>query len=137
MRYSYGYSYSGGISPGAAFALFLFIYLLFGFIYRGIFKKAGESGIAAFVPIYSTYILFKIAYGNGTRMFRLLIPFYNIFVMIGLHFKMAEVFGKGTGFGFGLWFLPVIFYGILGFGNSSYLGYDGQFVRVYPEHKIG
>ena len=38
--------------------------------------------------------------------------------MIVAHFKIAEKFGKGTGFALGLWFLPVIFYPILAFSKD-------------------
>jgi hypothetical protein len=37
-------------------------------------------------------------------------------------FQLAKVFGKGTGFGFGLLLLPFIFYPILAFGKSEYVG---------------
>jgi hypothetical protein len=37
-------------------------------------------------------------------------------------FDLAKVFGKSTGFGFGLLFLSVIFMAILAFGDAKYLG---------------
>lgn len=55
-------------------------------------------------------------------MFLLLIPFGNIIVMIATIFRTARVFGKGVGFGFGLMFLPIIFFPILGFGKAEYTG---------------
>ena len=36
--------------------------------------------------------------------------------------KMAKAYGQGTGFGFGILFLKPIFYMILGFGDSEYIG---------------
>lgn len=40
-----------------------------------------------------------------------------------LNFRMAKVFGRGIGFGFGLWLLSPVFYMILAFGKSEYI-YD-------------
>ena len=50
------------------------------------------------------------------------IPVVNIVIAIIIIFDMAKVFGKGTGFGFGLLFLSIIFYAILAFGDARYLG---------------
>jgi hypothetical protein len=35
---------------------------------------------------------------------------------------LARAFGKGSGFGIGLVFLPMIFYPILAFGDAKYQG---------------
>lgn len=86
------------------------------------FKKANEPGWGAIVPFYNSYLLFKITFGNGWLFLLLLIPFVNVIVAIILNFKLAEVYGHGIGFGFGLLFLTVIFYGILAFGKSEYVG---------------
>lgn len=50
------------------------------------------------------------------------VPCVNFVVMIMLYFKLAKVFGRGMGFGFGLLFLPFIFLPILGFGDDRYIG---------------
>ena len=50
------------------------------------------------------------------------IPFFGIVYTIISLFRLAKVYGKGVGFGFGLLFLPNIFTLILGFGNSTYIG---------------
>jgi len=39
-----------------------------------------------------------------------------------ININLAQVFGKSTGFGIGLIFLPIIFIPILAFGNAKYLG---------------
>lgn len=41
-------------------------------------------------------------------------------------FRMAEAFGKGVGFGFGLIFFESIFSLILGFGKAKFVGIAGQ-----------
>ena len=85
-----------------------------------IFKKADEPGWGAIVPFYNLYLEFKIAFGNGWYFLFLLIPIVNIVFAIMLPFKLAKVFGKGVGFGFGLLFLSTIFYLILAFGDAEY-----------------
>ena len=39
-----------------------------------IFKKMGRQGWEGIVPIYSTYVLCKVLYGNGWKCLLLLIP---------------------------------------------------------------
>ena len=48
------------------------------------------------------------------------VPVVNIVIGIMIIFDLAKVFGKGTGFGFGLLFLSFIFIPILAFGDAQY-----------------
>lgn len=93
-----------------------------------IFEKAGEHGWAVFVPFYNAFVMFKIAFGKGGYIFLIFIPvvgqFLSTVLIIALSFKLAKAFGKGTGFGFGLLFLPFIFDPILAFGDAIYVGPD-------------
>ncbi len=91
-------------------------------VYWKIFVKADEPGWAILVPFYGSYVEFKIAFGNGWLFFLSFIPLANVIVGIMLPFKMASAFGKGVGYGFGLLFLPIIFYPMLAFGSSEYYG---------------
>ncbi len=50
----------------------------------------------------------------------LLIPVVNLIVGILVCIALAERFGKGAGFGVGLALLGIIFFPILGFGDSEY-----------------
>lgn len=48
-----------------------------------IFKKMGRQGWEGIVPIYSTYVLCKVLYGNGWK-FLLLLPFvFNLILAFG------------------------------------------------------
>ena len=85
-----------------------------------IFVKAGRPGWAALIPFYNSYCEFDIAFGTGWMFLLGFIPCVNFVVMILLYFKLAKVFGKGTGFGFGLLFLPMVFFPILAFGDAEY-----------------
>lgn len=90
--------------------------------YWKIFTKAGEEGWKSLIPFLNTYILFQIAWGNGILFLLLFVPVVNIVVTVMLQFKLARAFGQSDGFAFGLLFLPYIFYLILGFGSSEYIG---------------
>jgi hypothetical protein len=93
-----------------------------------IFSKAGEPGWTCLVPIYNTIVFLRIV---GRPWWHLLlimfVPIYGWFIVpIIMQFQLAKVFGKGGGFGLGLWLLPIIFYPILAFGSSRYVGPDGR-----------
>jgi len=87
-----------------------------------IFKKMGRQGWEGIVPIYSTYVLCKVLYGNGWKFLLLLIPFYNIYFAIKMMVDLAKAFNQGVGFAIGMLFFEPIFMLILGFGSSAYLG---------------
>ena len=91
-----------------------------------VFQKAGEEGWKAIIPCYNSYILVKIADGNGIKFLLLLIPVVNIVYAIILMSKLAKAFGKSTGFVVGLIFLSPIFMLILAFDSSTYLGPQGN-----------
>ena len=85
-----------------------------------VFVKAGEPGWAAIVPIYNLFVLLKIAGKPAWWIILMLIPFVNFIVFIIACVALAERFGKSAGFGVGLGLLGVIFFPILGFGDSTY-----------------
>ncbi len=85
-----------------------------------IFKKAGQPGWAAIIPIYNTITIINIAKKPLWWFFMLLIPFVNIVFSILIFLAFAKAFGKGVGFMLGMWFLPFIFYPILAFGDAQY-----------------
>lgn len=90
--------------------------------YWKVFTKAGEHGWAIFVPFYGNYVLYKIAFGNGWLFLLSFVPIVNFITAIVLPFMLAKAFDKGLGWGFGLLFLSFIFYPMLAFGSSRYVG---------------
>lgn len=82
-----------------------------------IFQKAKLPGRGAIILFYNIYLILKLA-GKPNWTWWLLFPPVLWILMIVAHFKIAEKFGKGTGFALGLWFLPVIFYPILAFSKD-------------------
>ncbi len=87
-----------------------------------VFAKAGEPGWAAIVPFYNTYVLFKLAFGNGWFFLLTFIPVVGSIALLVSYFRLAPAFGKGAGFGLGLVFLSPIFLAILAFGDADYVG---------------
>ena len=92
-----------------------------------IFEKAGQPGWAAIVPFYNTYVLIVEVCKQPPIWFWLtLVPCANIvallFIVFVLPFKLAEKFGKDTGFAVGLLLLGIVFYPILAFGSAEYQG---------------
>lgn len=87
-----------------------------------IFQKAGEAGWKSIIPLYNTYIMYKITWGSGWFFLLSLIPVINVFMYIITAYKLAKAFGKGFLYTLGLIIFPFIFQLILGFGNSQYRG---------------
>lgn len=102
-------------------AIFSLAVVVFEFIVTWrIYKKAGEPGWASLIPFYNLYVLFKITWGNGWLFLLMLIPVVDVVIWIITMVKLAQVFGKGTGFAVGLVFLELIFSAIIAFDSSVY-----------------
>ena len=85
-----------------------------------IFQKAGQPGWAALIPIYNLVVLLQIAKKPVWWIVLMLIPFVNIVVFIIVLISLAQNFGKGAGFAFGLMLLPPVFYPMLAWGDAQY-----------------
>jgi hypothetical protein len=108
-----------GLGMGFMVVWFAIMLLLVASLWK-VFVKAGEPGWAAIIPIYNILVLLKIAGKPAWWFILMLIPIVNFVVFIIVSIALAERFGKGTGFGLGLSFLGIIFFPILGFGDSQY-----------------
>ncbi len=85
-----------------------------------VFTKAGRPGWAAIIPFYNVYVLLKVAGRPGWWFLLLLIPLVNVVVALIVNLDLARQFGRGVGFGLGLFFLGLIFLPILAFGAATY-----------------
>ena len=117
-------------------------YLMTALGYSKMYRKAGEAGWKAFIPVYNTYNNYKISW-NRERFFQyavlsvmftamcnstmlslqlagILAGIILIVVMVNQNIKMANLFGKGTGTGIALMFFPGITSLILGQGKSEF-----------------
>lgn len=88
-----------------------------------ILHKAGEHGWAVLVPFYGQWCHFRSCWGSGATMFLTLIPIVGNIMMIVDCWKMATAYGRGAGFGWGLFLLNPIFLGILAFDRD--IEYEG------------
>ena len=91
-----------------------------------VFEKAGQPGWAAIIPIYNIYIMSKIGGKPGYWTVLCLIPILNLIFLIWLYNMVSKSFGKDEGFTAGLVILGFIFWPLLGFGGSAYLGPYGD-----------
>jgi hypothetical protein len=112
---------TGGALFGATFLVFfLSISVFFMLCTWRLFSKAGEPGWAALIPIYGTIVYLKIA---GKPWWWIFILWLVIPALIA-NIDLSKNFGRSTGFGVGLSFLPFIFLPILAFGPAQYRGND-------------
>jgi len=87
-----------------------------------VYVKAGKPGWAILIPFYNILVMLEIVGKPWWYLLLMFIPIVNIVLAIIVTLDTAKVFGKGSGFGVGLIFLPFIFYPILGYGDAKYLG---------------
>lgn len=112
-------------------------YILQVVAYWKIFTKAGQAGWKSLIPVYNTYIQYKMTWHTNMFWIWLLctiitLAFDGIIFTVGMVgaailnviacFKLAGAFGHGIAFGLGLFFFGPIFYLILGLGSSEYQG---------------
>lgn len=106
-----------------------------------IFAKAGQPGWAAIIPIYNIVVLLRVVKLDWWHIFIMLfVPFAAMVYMIIINYKMAIVFGKGSGFGVLNIFFSGITYPILGFGSAQYVDSvqpTGAPVNVEPVQPAG
>lgn len=120
MDYGYGNNYGG---QSFVAWLFYMVFAVFMIIcYWKIFTKAGKPGWAAIIPIYNIIVLLEVIGRPWWWVLLMLVPVANFVILIIMIFDLAKAFGKGTGFGFGLLFLSIIFVPILAFGDAVYKG---------------
>ena len=114
----------GGAGLAAVGLLFTLVPLLIALVTIAglwkVFTKANQPGWAAIIPIYNVYILVSEIAGRDILwvVLSIIIPVVIVIPLI----DVAKAFGKGTGYGVGLWLLGPIFFPLLGFGSARYQG---------------
>ncbi|PKO01478.1 MAG: signal peptidase I [Chloroflexi bacterium HGW-Chloroflexi-5] len=100
--------------------LYVAVIVFYIFCMWKVYVKAGKPGWAAIIPIYNLLVQLEIVGRPWWYLLLMFVPVVNIVIGIMIIFDLAKVFGKGTGFGFGLLFLSFIFIPILAFGDAQY-----------------
>jgi hypothetical protein len=124
--------FGGGAGAGLGAGVWIMLTLYLGLIIVSlvgmwkVFEKAGQPGWAAIVPIYNLVVLFQITDKPLWWIILFFIPCIGsiaaLVCTLLVSLELADRFGKGAGFGIGLWLLGFIFYPILGFGDAQYRG---------------
>lgn len=124
-----GFGAAFGAFAGIVLVISLAISILQIIAMWKLFNKAGEKGWKSIIPIYNVIVLFKI---SGISPWLILVFLASIIPVIGWlaiaalyiyqSHNLAKSFGKDIGYTIGLLLLPTIFYMILGFGKSQYVG---------------
>ena len=109
-------------ASGIVIVLYLAVVVLEIAAFWRVFSKAGQPGWAAIIPIYNSIVMLKIAGRPAWWFLLFFVPVVNFVVAIIVLLDLARAFGKGAGFAIGMLFLSFIFFPILGFGSSQYLG---------------
>jgi hypothetical protein len=100
------------------------------------FEKAGENGWKAIIPFYNEYIQCKLTGVNVVWFWIILaglliswVPVLNIiYTIVTVYYRVllcvstAKSYNQDPAFGVGIFFLPQIFYLILGLGSAKYVG---------------
>lgn len=118
-------TYDPVLPVGFIIGMLAFAVFVFAAQWR-VFTKAGQPGWACLIPFYNIYIMTKIGGKPGYWTLLCLIPVVNIIIIIWLYNMLSKSFGKEEGFTAGLVLLGFIFWPLLGFGNSRYLGPYGD-----------
>ena len=113
---------------GVIFALIYVVVIIFEIAALWIvFRKAGEPGWWAIIPIANIIITLKIIGRHWAWIFIALVPFVGGLILgILIAIDLAKSFGKSGVFAVGLFFLGFIFIPILAWGPATYLGPAGK-----------
>ncbi|MDO4484482.1 MAG: DUF5684 domain-containing protein [Clostridia bacterium] len=97
--------------------------------------KTGEPGWKALIPILNEYVLcdrcweknafwvmLGVALGCGVPVVNIICSIAMVVLWVMLCIRISAAFGKELPFAIGMIFLPPVFFMILGFGSSRYIG---------------
>lgn len=96
-------------------------FIFFSIVFWKILEKTGNEWWKILIPFYNLYVVVKLCWRPGWWYLFFFIPFVNIIITIILTLDLAKRFWKNTMFWFGLLFVGIIFYPLLAFDESVYL----------------
>ena len=106
--------------------IWMLVFLLTFIGLAKMFSKAGLPAWYAFIPILNALAILRIAGRPPWWLLLWVLPLVNAVVSVIVWMDVAQRFGRGTGTGLGLAFLPFIFFPILGFGSATFRGVGGE-----------
>lgn len=107
---------------GVIIVLFLEVIVLMIVTGETIFYKAGKPEWASIVPIYNVLVLLDIVGKPRWWILLMLVPILNFAILIVILHSLSLSFNKNIWFTVGLLFLGILFFPILAFGKSKYIG---------------
>ena len=113
---------AGGAGAGIAMLIYLAILIVMIIGCWKSYSKAGQPGWACIIPIYNMIVWLQICGRPIWWFILLLIPLVNIIIFLIVCIDFAKSFGKGAGFGIGIFLIPFVFIPMIGFGSASYQG---------------
>lgn len=118
---SFEYSAQGSLGTVPTLIILALVIFMIAAVWK-VFVKAGEPGWACLIPIYNIIVFLKVSGKPVWWIILFIIPFVNFIISLLVSLGLAKNFGKGGGFGIGLWLLGPIFFPILGFGDAKFVG---------------
>ena len=118
------------------------IYCFYAVCYAKTFQKAGLPGWWGWVPFVNSWGMVQLSGRDAMWFVLMLIPCVNIVALIVVSMDVAKAFGKDQAWGLGLAFLGFVFWPILAFGKSQYVGNPQQMAaygygQQYPQQGYG
>ncbi|MFI5212673.1 MAG: DUF5684 domain-containing protein [Candidatus Saccharimonadales bacterium] len=107
------------------FAATLVVALFIAICLARIFKKAGVAPWKAWIPVYNTWLTLRLGDQPAWISILTLIPLINTVAIVYLYLAMYTIgkkFGKDKVFFLYGLFLPLVWYGLLAFGDAHWHG---------------
>jgi hypothetical protein len=86
------------------------------------FNRANKPGWTSLIPVVNFYMMLKIGDNEWWWLVLLFVPVVQFYALYKVGAGVAKAFGKGGLYGFGLGYLPFIFFPLLAFGGAQYQG---------------
>lgn len=120
----------GSLETLVVIVVYLGIYAFTSYLLGRIFAKAGEKPWKAWVPIYNTWMIFKL---GGYSPWMVFIPFVNVIVYLAAHYKIGKNLGKSGWFLLLALFLYPVWLAWLALDNSAWTGNEAPAQPTAPD----
>ncbi|QIG38601.1 FHA domain-containing protein [Microbacterium sp. 4R-513] len=112
-----------GITLGLTSTLVvLLIYVWTAIALSAVFRKSGEAGWKAWVPILNIVVLLRLGGLSGWLVLLFIIPILGWICLIIAVYRINVAFGHGGGMTVLAWFLFPVWATVLGFGSDRWVG---------------